>query len=258
MRQMRTLSVMAAPLPARRRAQLLEILERDGVIQLEPAADELAVSAMTVRRDIQDLDASGLVRRVRGGAVAPVLPRAFGERAATRALAKAAIARKALSLIPTEGAAAFDASTTSAALLSILRPEHLLVATNSIDNSTIARALPGVRAVLVGGELEERTGSLVGPTAEQVARSLTFDCFVTSASAVDAALGTMEVSLEEAAVKQAFAASARLTVVLADSSKLSQRALAHALDWSAIDVLVTDLDPTDLRLEAYRSLVEIR
>jgi DeoR family fructose operon transcriptional repressor len=67
---------------------------------------------MTVRRDIEELDAEGLVRRVRGGAVAPVVPRAFGERAATRSAAKITIARKAMSLGPTEGAVLFDASTT--------------------------------------------------------------------------------------------------------------------------------------------------
>jgi DeoR family fructose operon transcriptional repressor len=71
---------------------------------------------MTVRRDIEELDAEGLVRRVRGGAVAPVVPRAFGERAATRSAAKITIARKAMSLGPTEGAVLFDASTTRPAL----------------------------------------------------------------------------------------------------------------------------------------------
>lgn len=247
---------MTAPLPARRRAQLLEILERDGVIQLEPAAGEINVSVMTVRRDIQSLDADGLVRRVRGGAVAPVLPRAFGERAATRASAKTAIARKAIALVPDDGAAAFDASTTSGALLSMVRPQRLLVVTNSIDNAAIARGRAGVRAVLVGGELEERTGSLVGPTAEQAARSFVYDRFFTSASAVEIALGTMEVSLEEAAVKRAFADRAGMSVVLADSSKLGQHALARALDWSAIDLLVTDLDAADERLDPYRALVE--
>ncbi len=248
---------MTAPLPARRRERLLEILERDGVIQLESAADELAVSVMTVRRDIQELDTDGLVRRVRGGAVAPVLPRSFGDRVATRASAKRAVARKALSLVPADGSAAFDASTTSGALLTMLKPERLIVATNSIDNAAIARGRAGIRSVLIGGELEPRTGSLVGPTAEQGARSLTYDRFFTSASAVDAEIGTMEVSLEESAVKQAFAARARGTVVLADSSKLGQQALAHALDWTTIEVLVTDLDPGDERLDPYRALVEI-
>ena len=73
---------------------------------------------------------------------------------------KPAIARKAIGLIPHDGAAAFDASTTSGALLSLVRPETLLVVTNSIDNAALARARPGVRAVLVGGELEARTRPL--------------------------------------------------------------------------------------------------
>lgn len=249
---------MVAPLPAHRRAKLLQILERDGVIQLESAAEELGVSAMTVRRDIQALDAEGVVRRVRGGAVAPVRPRAFGERALARASAKNAIARKALSLVPDDGAAAFDASTTSAALLGMLRPERLLVVTNSIDNAAIARDRPGVRAVLLGGELEERTGSLVGPTAEQAARSFAPDRFFTSAAAIDAAFGTSEASLDEAAVKQVLAAAAAMTVVLVDSSKLDQQALAAALPWDRVDVLVTDLDPRDARLAPYRDLVELR
>lgn len=248
---------MVVPLPASRRARLLEILERDGAIRLDTAAAELNVSVMTIRRDIQDLDADGLVRRVRGGAVAIVLPRAFGDRVMTRASAKSAVARKAEALVPREGAVACDASTTSAALLAIVRSDRLLVVTNSVDNAAIARARPGVRTVLVGGELEQQTGSLVGPTAEQTARGFAYDVFFTSASAVDTEVGTMEVSLEEAAVKQAFATRARRTVVLADSSKLGQQALAIALEWKAIDTLVTELDPTDDRLEAFRGLVEI-
>lgn len=245
-------------LPAdRRRALLLDILERDGVIQFDPAALELGVSGMTVRRDIQELDEEGIVRRVRGGAVAPVRPRAFGERAATRASAKAIIARKALGLVPDEGAAAFDASTTTGALLALVRPQRLLIVTNSIDNAAIARGRPGVRSVLIGGELEERTGSLVGPTAENTARGFAVDRFFTSASAIDATLGTMEVSLEESAVKQALAAGAGGTVALADSSKLGQSAPVLALNWSVVTVLVTDLEPGDARLEPFRDVVEI-
>ena len=248
---------MSTPLPANRRSRLLEILERDGAIRLEPAAAELDVSVMTVRRDIQDMDAEGLLRRVRGGAIAAVLPRAFGARAATRGAAKATIARKALSLVPAEGAAAFDASTTAGALLALISAKSLVVVTNSIDNAAVARRRPGVRSVLVGGELEERTGSLVGPTAELVARSMTFDRFFTSASAVDAGFGMSEVSLDEASVKLAMAERSSETVLLADASKLDQQVLARALGWDSIDVLVTELDPRDERLDAYRDLVEL-
>jgi DeoR family fructose operon transcriptional repressor len=248
---------MATLLGEERRARLLEILARDGALRLDPVAEELGVSAMTVRRDLDDLEAEGLARRVRGGAVAPVLPRPFGDRMATRSGAKAAIARKALDLVPPTGAVAFDASSTSGVLLGDVDARDLVVATNSIQNAATARRRPGVRAILIGGELEERTDSFVGAVACRAAASLGYVRFFTSASAVSSS-GTSEVSLAEAQVKEVFADRAEQTILLVDSSKLGRSALAHGLDWARIDILVTDLDPRDDRLDPYRDLTELR
>ncbi len=249
---------MSTPLLAsERRARLRELLAQDGAIRLESAAEVLRVSAMTVRRDLADLEAEGLVRRVRGGAVAPLLPEPFGARATARASAKAIIAKKAIDLVPLDGAAAFDASTTSNALISLVEARDLLIATNSLENAAAARRRPGVHSILVGGELEERTGSFVGPVAVLAARSMSYAAFFTSASAVDAEFGPSEVSLTEAHLKSAFSENAERTVVLADSVKLGRRALARAVEWDAVDLLVTDLDPEDPRLDPFRALVEL-
>lgn len=249
---------MSTPLLAsERRARLLDLLARDGAIRLESAADELGVSGMTVRRDLADLEAEGLARRVRGGAVAPALPRHFGDRMATRAPAKLAIARKALALVPDVGAAAFDASSTSGVLLGLIEPRDLVVATNSLDNAATARRRPGVRSVLIGGELDERADSFVGPVACRAAADLDYARFFTSASAVSPE-GSSEVSLDEAQVKREFSRAAAETVLLVDSSKLATHAVARSLAWSDIDILVTELDPTDPRLDPYRELAEVR
>lgn len=248
---------MATLLGEERRARLLEILTRDGALRLDPVAEELGVSAMTVRRDLDDLEAEGLARRVRGGAVAPVLPRPFGDRMSTRSAAKSAIARKALALVPATGAVAFDASSTSGMLLGEVSARDLVIATNSVQNAATARRRPGVRSILIGGELEERTDSFVGAVACRAAASLGYVRFFTSASAVSPA-GTSEVSLEEVQVKEVFADRAEETILLVDSSKLDRTALAHGLDWSRIAVLVTDLDPADERLDPYRDLTDLR
>lgn len=248
---------MATLLGEERRARLLEILARDGALRLDPVAEELGVSAMTVRRDLDDLEAEGLARRVRGGAVASVLPRPFGERMSTRSASKSVIARKALALVPATGAVAFDASTTSGVLLGEVTARDLVVATNSVDNAATARRRPGVRSVLIGGELEERTGSFVGAIACRAAASLRYARFFTSAAAVSPA-GTSEAAMEEAQVKGVFAASAESTVLLLDASKLGRDAVAHGFDWADIDILITDLDPSDPQLDPYRHLTEVR
>ena len=99
--------------------------------------------------------------------------------------------------------------------------------------------------------------SFVGAVACRAAAALGYTRFFTSASAV-APGGTSEASLEEAQVKEVFAGRAESTILLADSSKLGRNAVAHGLDWARIDVLVTDLDPADARLDPYRDLTELR
>jgi len=249
---------MATVDSAERRARLIGLLERDGAVRLDDAAAELDVSTMTVRRDLADLEAEGRLSRVRGGAVPALRPRPFAERLAAGAAAKREIARKAVALVPASGAIAVDASSTAGTLLGAA-PEspQLLVATNSLENHASARRAARARVVLIGGELEEETDSFVGPLACSSAAELHYDRFFTSASAVSIE-GTSEVTLQEAQVKRVFVASSSETVLLVDSTKLERTALARALAWDAISVMVTELDPADSRLEPFRGLVELR
>ncbi|MGP3955256.1 substrate-binding domain-containing protein [Nonomuraea sp. 3N208] len=64
-----TVSDSPGALPDERRAQMVELLRRRGVVRVNELATELDVSAITVRRDIALLSSQGLIRRVRGGAV---------------------------------------------------------------------------------------------------------------------------------------------------------------------------------------------
>ncbi|TMR96340.1 substrate-binding domain-containing protein [Nonomuraea basaltis] len=64
-----TVSDSPGPLPDERRAQVVELLRRRGVVRVNELAAELDVSAITIRRDIALLSSQGLIRRVRGGAV---------------------------------------------------------------------------------------------------------------------------------------------------------------------------------------------
>jgi len=61
------------PLQVSRRAQLLEALQRDGALRISDLTSALGAAAVTIRRDIAQLAAEGLVRRVHGG-VALIAP----------------------------------------------------------------------------------------------------------------------------------------------------------------------------------------
>jgi DeoR family fructose operon transcriptional repressor len=232
-------------------------LELDGRVRIADAATDLGVSDMTIRRDLQELEALGLARRVRGGAVA-VGPLAALERSRSRSKAKARIASKLLPMIAEVGAIGMDASTTVgrvAAMIDFAR--DLTVVTNGMETFQTLHGRPGVTPLLTGGRLDARTGSLVGPLAVVAAGHLLLAGFLMSAAAVDPEVGPSEASIEDAEIKRSLAAVSDVVVLAVDSSKLGARAMAVSVGWEGIGTLVTDLDPGDARLDPYREHVAV-
>jgi DeoR family fructose operon transcriptional repressor len=131
------------------------------------------------------------------------------------------------------------------------------VLTNGPDTFRALQDHAGVTALLTGGELDPRTGSLVGPLATRPSRDLLLRRLFVSAAAVDPDVGASESTLEEAEVKIALAGSASEVVLAVDSSKLGHRAPAQAFVWDQVDVLVTELAPGDTRLDPYRDHADL-
>jgi len=250
-------AALAPSSPHERLDVIEQRLRERGAVRIDGLAAEFGVSEMTIRRDLDELEALGVARRVRGGAVA-VGPEPFAERHRHSARAKARIAEKLLALVPDTGTAAFDASTTVYRLAAAMEgARDLVVVTNGLDTFQSLSGKAGVVATLTGGSVEPRTGSLVGPVAVRSAEDLMFDVFVCSSAALDAELGSSEASLEEAEVKRALSRTSRRIVLAVDHSKLGTRAPARMFAPDEVDILVTDLDPSDDRLDPYRG-IELR
>ncbi len=235
----------------------LEVADRVRVVDL---AKELKVSEMTIRRDLKELEAEGVARRVRGGAV-PVGPgpAPFVERARHQARAKGRVAAKLLPLVAQSGAIGIDASSTLLRLAAALQgARDLTVVTNSLETFAVLQGKLGLTPILTGGQLDPRTGSLTGTIASRAAGDLLLKRLFVSAAGVDPEFGSTEACLEEADVKRAFGAVAEEIVLAVDSTKLGTRAVAQAFRWNQIAILVTELEPADRRLDPYRQLAEIR
>jgi DeoR family fructose operon transcriptional repressor len=232
-------------------------LDETGQIRIADAATELDVSEMTIRRDLAELEAQGGARRVRGGAVAAG-PLTFADRHKMRARSKGRIAAKLIAMVPTTGAIGIDASSTMLRLATAIEAgRDLIVLTNGWETFHAVQQKSGVTPMLTGGELDARTGSLVGPIADRAASSLLLSRLFISAAGVDLATGPSEPCLEEAEVKRAMAGVSSEVVLAVDSTKLGARSVARSVAWDEVDTLATELDPDDKRLDAYRDLAEI-
>ncbi|QYM74969.1 DeoR/GlpR family DNA-binding transcription regulator [Leucobacter luti] len=237
-----------------RRAWLLQRLSAMQRVSLAEAADELGVSEMTVRRDLDGLELGGTIRRVRGGAMYTG-PVSFHGREQSYAAEKAVIAEKLLPLVPDRGIIALDSSTTMHQLAQrISGSGDLTVVTNGMLTFQALQERPGLTAVLTGGAADRRSDSLIGPVATGFVSRVRFSAFFASAAALDER-GCHEGTLEEAEVKRAIAAASARVLIGVHREKLDNVSVARAVDISEIDTLATELAPDSRDVAAYRALV---
>lgn len=229
---------------AERHRLILALLNTHQGLTTERFAEALGVSRETVRRDLIELERSGHLARVHGGAVAaggPPEP-AYVERAALQQQQKLEIAQQAAAL-PLPGQTCFlDAGSTTLALARALATrEGLIVITNSLD-AALALACHRYHEVrLLGGRLEDDVPATYGEqTAAEIAR-LHVDWAFVSPVALDAVNGAMDYLWHEAMVARAMLSRARRRVLLADASKLGQASRVQICPPVEMDVLVTDL-----------------
>ncbi len=240
---------------ARRSALVADLLEH-GILHLAASAATWGVHTMTIRRDFDSIVNAGLARRVRGGIVS-VQSDPFSQRVHMHSTAKKTIAAKLRTLVHDDSTIGLDASTTIYALTERLDGfSGISAITNGMSSFQRLLDREGVRAFLTGGERDEHNDSLVGSLAVQALGQFNFDVVFLSAMSVDPALGTSEQTVEQVAIKQTMARAAALVVLAVDSTKFDTRSRARSLLVDDFDVLVTDLDPSDVALDPYRSAVE--
>ncbi|MBI2561066.1 MAG: DeoR/GlpR transcriptional regulator, partial [candidate division NC10 bacterium] len=127
---------MARMIAAQRRARIVDLVNRRGILSVAELARVAGASLMSIRRDLTLLDAQGLLRRAHGGAVAlaapPDVPLQRRERLELQA--KMAIGRAAAALVHPGETILLDAGTTVRAMTHSLRGvQNLTVVTNSVQ-----------------------------------------------------------------------------------------------------------------------------
>ena len=239
----------SGPLPARvRRDRMLALLRERDFVRVAELAERFDVSEVTVRGDLDALQARGQLRRVRGGAVpraAAPTERRFEEAEVAAAAQKRAIARTAAAMVGDGDTIVLDVGTTTTAVAQALAERTELSDVTVFTSSlTIALALesadPRLTVVVTGGTLRSKQHSLVEPLAGLVLDTINAGTAFIGCNGIDVERGVTNVNLPETEIKRMILRSSQRRVVCADSSKLGQVALAHVCDLDDVDQLITD------------------
>ena len=231
-----------------RRRLIAEQVQQAGSVTVSDLCELFEVSEMTIRRDLQDMDRGGLLRRVHGGAVSN-LGRSYEPplqiRSTTQSGAKKAIGRKASELIVNGDSIALDIGTTTREIVPFLHEKRnltIITASIPIINDIIAdlSLTSDVRLIVTGGIIRPGELSMTGQIATNTYESFHVDKAFIGIGGISIVDGLTEYNVEDALVKQPLIQNAHLRVVVADSSKLGRTTFASVAPISSVDVIITD------------------
>lgn len=233
-------------LARQRQAYILNRIRADGGVKVADLVAELAVSDMTVRRDLELLDQQGLIEKVHGGATM-VQERAlfepgFQAKSSLEQEAKEAIAEAAADLVPPGSAVAISAGTTTYAVARcLLNTPELTVVTNSLPVADLLhrRGRLDQRVILTGG-VRTPSDALVGPFAVASLRSVHVDRAFLGVHGMALKAGFTSPNLFEAETDRALVETGRLLVVVADHTKWGVVGMSTIVRLEQANVLFTD------------------
>ena len=229
-----------------RHAEIAREVAASRRISVRETARRFGVTTETVRRDLDQLEREGVLRRVHGGAVPAGATTSFEPRFTERELVasgqKDAIALAALQLLPgARGSIILDAGTTTRALAARLgAATPLTVITNAPATAAIVLESPSVSVQMIGGRLRSSSQAAVGPQAVAALDALRVDVAFLGTNGLSLDYGLSTPDPDEAFAKAAMVRAGRRVVVLTDSSKFGEESLNRFAELSAIDVVVTD------------------
>ncbi|HEY7772740.1 MAG TPA: DeoR family transcriptional regulator [Marinagarivorans sp.] len=224
-----------------RRRAIVEQLQDDGEVTVDALAEAFSTSEVTIRKDLAALEASGLLMRRYGGAVAMPKELISDPTEPDVSIQKKAIAQVAATLIRDHNRIIIDSGTTTTALLpQLLSKQGLVVMTNSLSVANALRELENEPTLLMtGGTWDARSESFQGQLAEQMLRAFDFDQLFIGADGIDPTRGTTTFN-ELFHLSRVMAEVAREVIVMAEASKIGRKIHNLELPWQHISTLVTD------------------
>ncbi|MBQ8816083.1 MAG: DeoR/GlpR transcriptional regulator [Lachnospiraceae bacterium] len=208
-------------------------------------AKHLYVAPITVRRDLADLEAAGLLTRCYGGASIPEhqnreVP--FDLRDRTNATVKAELGKRAAAMLKNGDTVFLDASSTARHIIDYMEPEqNLTVITNSMKAMEKLKE-KHIRCYLTGGMLLENSFALIGNIAEKTVSELYADVFFFSTQGITRDGVITDFSEAETRLRCLMMEHAKHSVYVFDSSKLGKSFLFKVCSVSDVDDIVTDAE----------------
>lgn len=238
-------------LAAERRRRILQLMEKDQSVKVADLCALFKVTDETIRRDLSQLEAEGLVDRTHGGAVLDRrlrIAHPYHLRKAQSPKEKQQIGKAAAELVEDAATVILDNGTTTFEVARCLRGKSgLTVVTTSPLIALEMSDYGDITVIVAGGVLDSDSKSLMGPDAEAFLSRLRVDIAFVGASGVSLERGFTASNVYDAQIKAAMIKASSRPYVVADGTKMGESSLVCFSQFSEVCGVVTDRSaPEDL------------
>lgn len=226
--------------------QCVQNMKKVSVTEL---SNQCSVTEETIRRDLDKLEAEGVVTRIHGGAIWNTDVQKEGihfyKRMTKFLKEKQNIARKTASLLEGKSTIIADSSTTVMEALKLMQDNpDVTVVTNSTEVFREFQQSP-IHIISVGGEFNKKSLSLQGQLAKSNITKYNVSVALISCKSLDIEKGVQDSNEGEAEIKKMMLEQADEVALLADHSKFDQTAFVCLIDLNSVNYIITDKEPSE-------------
>lgn len=235
---------------ASRRDAIIALLESRGEVSVAELAENFGVSALTIRRDLDYLEARQVVSRQYGSAkLLNPLGRPSGSR---QVRANRAIACEAARGVEDGDCIFINTSSTALGVIDFITAQDVTVITNN-GKALMLDERPNVSVLLTGGEVRPPKSSLTGEVAlDYIKRVTATKCFL-GVTGISANYGLTSATAPEPAINALMLERSKRHIVVADSSKIGLTSSFQFGSTDEVDLLITDTGATDSQVAKLRA-----
>ncbi|MGO2266076.1 DeoR/GlpR family DNA-binding transcription regulator [Vagococcus salmoninarum] len=231
-----------------RHNKIIDLLNLEEFVNIDYLCEKMYVSKSTIRRDLVDLEKKGIIVRYHGGVTLSNTSNkdsSHSFRKEENKIAKELLAAETVKLIYDNIALFLDSSTTINNLIPLLnRFKNLVIVTNGLTTALELSEFQFINTKVLGGNLLTGSSSMVGSRTTNEINNYNVDLCIISCKGLNEK-GIYEASDDQAQVKNKMISNSKKTILVCDSSKFGKNLLYKSSDYAAIDVIISDQEPSE-------------
>lgn len=226
-----------------RRKKIVELIEKEGIVNLQQLTETFQVSIYTIRRDLNALEEKELLKKIHGGAVrvekSKWIP-SFEEGKKEAFDEKKKIAQKSACFINDGDTIMLMGSMISLLMIPMIKDKNITIVTNSLDVAKELAQFPNIETILIGGRIKNYKGNILGSRAINDLKNYHFDKAFIPCAGIKADVGISTSTIDSSDFLKAIIENSRQNIVIADYRKVGRVTFANVCTLDKVHILITD------------------